>query len=54
MYYRFQCQSCGYQFEAQQSANDHEKHNDPHCPKCGSAQMKHLMSHVNVKTARKS
>jgi putative FmdB family regulatory protein len=51
--YQFECVKCTHQFNLFESLKDHEKHEEQ-CPKCGSSDIKSMISAVSVKTSKKS
>lgn len=55
--YDYECQNCGNEFSLDFSVADHdeqEKGRKIRCPKCESADVKHVFSSVFVTTSRKS
>ena len=52
--YEFECEKCHHTFLQKQTFAQHDKHEQVRCPKCESPHVHQLLSHVNVKTARKS
>jgi putative FmdB family regulatory protein len=51
--YDFQCEKCKKKFTLTETFSDHDRHAEA-CPKCGSKQVKQLISNVYAKTAKKS
>jgi putative FmdB family regulatory protein len=51
--YQFECAKCSHKFNLFESMKDHERHQE-HCPKCGSSDVRNLISAVSVKTSKKS
>jgi len=52
--YEFQCSKCRRQFAVRQTFGEHDRHPKPKCPKCGSRQVRQLVSAVHVQTSKKS
>jgi putative FmdB family regulatory protein len=59
-YYEYECEQCGKRFEAMQTFEErdrheeHERHKPLTCPKCRSKKVQSLVSHVFVQTSKKS
>ena len=51
--YEFECAKCTRKFNLYESVVEHDKHREK-CPKCGSSDIKSLISAVSIKTAKKS
>lgn len=51
--YEFECNKCKHKFNLVESISEHDKHAEK-CPKCGSSDIKSLISAVNVQTSKKS
>jgi putative FmdB family regulatory protein len=58
--YEYECTQCGKRFEAWQSFEEHDRH-EQHgvhkplaCPKCRSTKVEQLLSQVYVHTSKKS
>lgn len=55
--YDYHCAHCENEFAIECSMAEHERkerEKEIHCPKCGSADVKHVIQSVFVTTARKS
>jgi putative FmdB family regulatory protein len=52
--YEYECQKCHQQFSIDETIGDHARHRPHACPKCGSEQVRQLISSVHVKTDRKT
>ncbi len=53
-YYEFECQGCHETFTTKQSFEEHDHHQPVRCPKCGSSDVKPLVTVGFVKTSKKS
>lgn len=51
--YQYRCTKCGTVFERSEHVAEHEKAH-PHCPKCKSAHVEHVLADFYAKTSKKS
>lgn len=51
--YEFHCSECDHKFTIAETFKEHEEHKEK-CPKCGSRNIKQLISEVYAKTSKKS
>jgi putative FmdB family regulatory protein len=52
--YEFQCNKCRKRFTVRQTFEEHDRKPKSKCPKCGSLQVRQLVSTVHVQTSKKS
>lgn len=55
--YEYRCENCKHEFTLELSITEHgrkEKNHEIRCPKCESANVKHIIGAVNVVTSRKT
>lgn len=53
-FYEYECHDCGHDFTVEESFEEHDQHQAPECPKCGSHDVGQLLSEVHVKTSKKT
>lgn len=51
--YEFVCTDCKHQFVVIETFDEHDSHKEK-CPECESPNVEQKLSHVSVKTSRKS
>ena len=52
--YDYACQKCNEHFRVEETIGDHARHRPHVCPKCGSEDVRQLISQVHVRTSRKT
>jgi putative FmdB family regulatory protein len=52
--YEFECARCQTTFTEKETFEEHDRHPEVKCPKCGSTEVHGLVSAVGVKTSKKS